>query len=195
MIKPCGERRAVVGAPRGDGTGRYCSNKRRKIAHNWLDEGGKYHRYGKQGRIKLFLCIDRIPGCLPAAAGRRRPFDPPTSLVGLAQPASFCHLCLPPKMFRPGMFQYFKDSKRRWAGCWLGGQDTLLKMILHLNRQTFSLATRNALSFPVSSRHKEGTGRASSSWNASHPICSHARARCSTATTQSPVFSCPLRDS
>lgn len=50
--------------------------------------------------------------------------------------------------------------------------DPSISPSLHL-----SLATRNVLSFPTCSRHKEGTGLASSPWNALHTICSHARAQ------------------
>lgn len=205
-IEPCGGRQAVVGAPRGDGTGRYCSNKRRKIAHNWLEEGSRYHRYGKQGRIKLFLCIDRIPGCLPAAAGPPPPFDPPTSLVGLAQPASFCHLCLPLKMLRRGILCFLKVSKRCWAGCWRTSQAAIRNKYLHLLGMILHLTRRTPASLPCypesvvfsSSRHKGGTRLASSPWNALHTVCSpDERARAAALPRRRVLFflvSCGIPD-
>lgn len=176
-IEPCGERQAVVGAARGDGTGRYCSNKRRKIAHNWLEEGSRYHRYEKQGRIKLFLCIDRIPGCLPAAGPPS--FDPPMSLVNLPP---FATCACPPRCC--GILLFFEDSNGVGRLLAWRTSTTCHKQILALDDFTLdptdlhlSLAIQNALSFPTCSRHKEGTGLASSPWNALHTICSHARAQ------------------
>lgn len=204
-IEPCGGRQAVVGAPRGDGTGRYCSNKRRKIAHNWLEEGSRYHRYGKQGRIKLFLCINRIPGCLPAAAGPPPPFDAPTSLVGLAQPASFCHLCLPLKMLRPGILCFLKVSKRCWAGCWRTSQAAIRNKYPTLARDDSTLDPADTCISPllpgirclfILPTQRRNTTCLQSLECITHSLLpGRARARCSTATTQSPVFSCLLRDS